>query len=239
MEILFNEKIARSYDSWSETPQGRAVYRLEGEVLLKLGGLAVGHRILEVGCGTGAHLKIFLEEGLNVAGVDISLPMLQVAKEKLGNYVQLFLCEAENLPFREKSFDCVTLITTLEFIPDPDRAVHEALRVSRGKILLGVLNKYSFLGMKRRVKDIFRPSIFNRARFYSIWDLKRLVAKVAPEALVDWASVLVLPMSAQPYFAALERRLSFCRNPLGAFLGMAVSMKEEGNRAKTRKEATE
>ena len=239
MEVLFDEKIALSYDRWAETPQGRKAYDLEGELLFKLGELAVGDRVLEVGCGTGAHLEFFLREGLNVVGVDISPHMLLVARQRLGNKVRLSLGDAENLPFKEKSFDCVTLITTLEFIPDPDKAVHEAHRVSRGKVLLGVLNKYSFLGMKRRLMAKFRPSIYNRARFYSVWELRRLVTKAVPGAIVDWASVLMLPMSVQPYFAALERRLSFRRNPLGAFLGMAVSMREEVNRAKTREEVKE
>ena len=226
MEILFNDKIAQSYDRWAETPQGRTAYGLEGELLLKLGELAVGQRVLEVGCGTGAHLEVFLREGMNVMGIDISPYMLRVARQKLGKGVRLCLGDAENLPFKEKSFDCVALITTLEFIPDPDKAIHEALRVSRSKVLLGVLNKYSFLGITRRLKDRFRPSIYNRARFYSIWELRRLVTKAVPEAIVDWASILVLPMDWQHHFTRLERRLSFRRNPLGAFLGLVVSIRE-------------
>jgi ubiquinone/menaquinone biosynthesis C-methylase UbiE len=226
MQVLFDEKIARSYDRWAETPQGRKAYGLEGELLLKLGDLAVGQSVLEVGCGTGAHLNLFLREGMHVIGVDISPPMLRAARQKLGKNVQLLLGDAENLPFREKSFDCVTLITTLEFVSDPGKAVQEALRICRGKVLLGVLNMYSFLGISRRLKGIFRPSIFNRARFYSIWKLKRLVTKAVPKAIVDWASVLVLPMSWQQYCPGLERWLSFRKNPLGAFLGMKVLIKE-------------
>ena len=222
MKVLFDEKIAQSYDRWAETPQGRKAYELEGELLLKLGRLAQGEGVLEVGCGTGAHLKIFMRKRLKVTGIDISSPMLRVARERLRKGARLFLGDAENLPFKEKSFDCVTLITTLEFIPDPDRAVHEALRVSRGKVLLGVLNKYSFLGIKRRLAGKFRPSIYNRARFYSIWELRRLVAKEVPVAIVDWASILVLPMGWQHHLARLERRLSFRKNPLGAFLGLKV-----------------
>ena len=226
MEVLFDEKIAESYDHWAETPQGRTAYSLEGELLLKLGGLAEGHRILEVGCGTGAHLEVFLREGLNVVGVDISPHMLRVARQRLGDRARLCLGDAEKLPFKEGSFDCVALITTLEFIPHPDKAVREALRVSKGKVLMGILNKYSFLGIKRRLKGMFRPSIFNRARFYCLWELKRLVTKSVPEAIVDWVSVLVLPMSWQQYWPRLERWLSFRKNPLGAFLGMKVVIKE-------------
>lgn len=226
MEILFNEKIAQSYDRWAETPQGRKAYDLEGELLFKLGELAVGDRVLEVGCGTGVHLEFFLREGLNVVGVDISPPMLRVARQRLGNRVRLSLGDAENLPFKENSFDCVALITTLEFMPDPDKALHEAFRICRGKVLLGVLNKYSFLGIARRLKSPFRPSIFDQARFYSIWELKSFVSKAVPKAILDWASVLVLPMSWQHHFPSLERRLSFRRNHLGAFLGLAVSIAE-------------
>lgn len=226
MEVLFDKKIARSYDRWADTPQGRGAYGLEGELLLKLGELAVGQRFLEVGCGTGAHLDVFLRGELNVMGVDISPHMLRVARQKLGRRVRLCLGDAGNLPFKERSFDCVALITTLEFIHDPEGALRDALRVSKGKVLLGVLNKYSFLGMKRRLRGMFRPSIFNRARFYSIGELRTLVAKAVPEAIVDWASVLVLPMSWQKYFAGLERRLSFRKNPLGAFLGLSVLIKE-------------
>ena len=226
MEVLFDEKIAQSYDRWAETPQGRQAYSLEGELLLQLGAFAVGQRVLEVGCGTGAHLEIFLRKGLTATGIDISPFMLRVARQKLVEKVLLGLGDAENLPFKSKSFDCVALITTLEFVPDPERAVREALRVSRGKILLGVLNKYSFLGMKRRLVGMFRPGIFNRARFYSIWELRRLIRRAMPEAIVDWASVLVLPMGRQRYLTGLERRLSFRRNPLGAFLGLRVMIQE-------------
>lgn len=226
MQVLFDEKIARSYDRWAETPQGRKAYDVEVELLLKLGDLAPGQTIVEVGCGTGAHLGVFLREGIHVIGVDISPHMLRVARQALGKGVQLLLGDAENLPFKENSFDCVALITTLEFVSNPDKAVHEVLRVSRGKVLLGVLNKYSLVGITRRLKGIFRPSIFNRARFYSIWELRRLVTKAVPEAIADWASVLVLPMSLQNHFTSLERWLSFRKNPLGAFLGLSVSIKE-------------
>jgi len=226
MKVLFDEKIASLYDAWLETPQGRRAYELEAELITRVGRLAFGQKMLEVGCGTGVHLEIFQREGSRAFGIDVSPPMLRLAQARLGKRAPLCLGEAENLPFREKSFDSVALITTLEFISSPRKAVQEAVRVSRGKVLLGVLNSYSWLGILRRLKGQFRPTIYNRARFYSIWKLKRLIGKVAREASVDWASVLVLPISWQSHFPKLERRLCFGRNPLGAFLGVKVSTKE-------------
>lgn len=224
MEVLFDEEIARSYDRWGDTPQGMNAYALEGELLLKLGALAAGQTVLEVGCGTGAHVDLFLKKGLKAVGIDISPPMVRVARKKLGNRPCFCLGNGEHLPFKEKSFDCVALITTLEFIPNPDRALSEAMRVSRGKVLLGILNKYSFLGIKRGVLGTFRPNVYNRARFYGIGELRKLVIRTIPEAVVDWASVLVLPMGWQQYLPGLERRLSFRRNPLGSFLGVRASI---------------
>ncbi len=226
MKVLFDEKTATLYDAWVETPQGRKAYELEGEFIVRFGKLTAGQKILEVGCGTGIHLEIFRREGPKVFGVDVSPHMLRWAQRRLGKRAQLCLGEAENLPFRAKSFDSVALITTLEFISNPKRAVQEALRVSRGKVVLGVLNTYSVLGIIRRLKGRFRPTIYNRAQFYSIWQLRRLIAEVAPEAVADWASVLVLPVSWQTRLPRLERRLSFRRNPFGAFLGFKISTKE-------------
>ena len=156
----------------------------------------------------------------------MSSPMLRLAQARLGKGGQLCLGGAENLPFRDKSFDSVALITTLEFVASPGRAIQEAVRVSRGQVLLGVLNSYSWLGILRRLKSLFHRTIYDRARFYSIWQLKRLIADVAPEGVVDWTSVLVLPLSWESHFPELERRFSFRRNPLGAFLGLKVSIEE-------------
>jgi len=226
MDVLFNEKIARSYDRWAETPRGRKAYEMEGELVLQLGKLTSGDKLLEVGSGTGLHLEIFLKAGLNVVGVDISPFMLQASRKRVGFKGGLCLADALNLPFQERSFDIVAMLTTLEFISDPVRAVQEAFRVSRGLVLLGVLNKYSFLAITRRFKGIFRPNILSQARFYSIWELQKLIRAVCPEAAIQWASILVLPMSWQCTLTRLERRLSLRRNPLGAFLGLRVSLME-------------
>jgi len=226
MEILFNEEIARSYDQWAETPRGRRAYELEGELLLRLGRLAPGQKILEVGCGTGAHLGIFLREGLEVFGLDVSPFMLRKARSRLGNEIPLCLGDAGRLPFKDGSFETVMLITTLEFLSSPAEALREAIRCSRERVVLGVLNGFSFLGAARTLKGKLRRGIYNRARFYTIWELRRLVAEAAPGARVDWASVLVLPVSCQSRFPELERWLSFRRNPLGAFLGLAISARE-------------
>jgi ubiquinone/menaquinone biosynthesis C-methylase UbiE len=225
VKILFNERVAQVYDRWFETEKGSLADWFEKELMSRIVELKLGEIILDVGCGTGNHLLFFGAKGIKTIGIDISLPMLRLAQGKLGQPNVLCLGKAEALPFKEKSFDSVSLITTLEFVEDPLRALQEAVRVSRRKIILGVLNKYSLIAVSRRIKGIFRPSIYNKARFYSIWELKKLLAKVLGKGNLNWGSALMLPLSFQDGFGCLERIISFRKNPFGAFLVVGLSIK--------------
>jgi len=226
VKILFNERVAQGYDGWFETKKGAMADRFEKELISRIVELKPGEIILDVGCGTANHIQYFLERGMKTIGLDISLPMLRVAQNKLGERGGLCLGRAEALLFKANSFDCVSLITTLEFVEDPLKTLQEAVRVSRKEIILGILNKYSLTALGRRIKGIFRPSIYNKAKFYSIWELKKLLTKVLGKGNLNWGSALILPLSFQAWFGSLERILSFRRNPFGAFLAVGVSIKK-------------
>jgi ubiquinone/menaquinone biosynthesis C-methylase UbiE len=226
VKILFNERVAQGYDGWFETKKGAMADRFEKELISRIVELKPGEIILDVGCGTANHIQYFLERGMKTIGLDISLPMLRVAQNKLGERGGLCLGRAEALLFKANSFDCVSLITTLEFVEDPLKTLQEAVRVSRKKIILGILNKYSLTALGRRMKGIFRPSIYNKARFYSIRELKKLLTKVLGKHYLNWGSTLILPLSFQEGFGDLERILSFRKNPFGTFLAVRVSIKK-------------
>jgi ubiquinone/menaquinone biosynthesis C-methylase UbiE len=226
VKILFNERVAQVYDRWYETKKGLLADWFEKELMARNVELNPGGKILDVGCGTGNHLLFFGAKGMETIGIDISLPMLRVAQKKLSQSNLLCMGKSEALPFKEKSFDIISLITTLEFVEDPLRALQEAVRVSRKEIILGILNKYSLTALGRRIKGIFRPSIYNKARFYSIWELKKLLTKVLGKGNLNWGSALILPLSFQEWFGGLERILSFRKNPFGAFLAAGASIKK-------------
>lgn len=226
MKILFNERVAQVYDKWFEMKKGSLADWFEKELMSRIVELKPGEIILDVGCGTGNHIQYFLERGMKTIGVDISLPMLRVAQNKVGERSGLCLGKAEALPFKANCFDCVSLITTLEFVEDPLKTLQEAVRVSRKEIILGILNKYSLTALGRRIKGIFRPSIYNKAKFYSIWELKKLLTKVLGKGNLNWGSALILPLSFQEWFGGLERILSFRKNPFGVFLAAGASIKK-------------
>ncbi|MDO8785573.1 MAG: methyltransferase domain-containing protein, partial [Syntrophales bacterium] len=137
--MIFGEEVARSYDDWLTTPVGGYIDGREKELILALTLPRKGERLLDVGCGTGEHLLFFRERGCDVTGIEPSPFMLEIAKQKLGHRAEVHTGKAEDLPFSDNEFDIVTLITSLEFTDDPEKAIAEAVRVSRDRVFLGVL----------------------------------------------------------------------------------------------------
>jgi len=222
MGYVFDFKVARQYDKWYQSPQNRFVADLEDQLLLRLLEPVRGERVLDIGCGTGRHLSMFLELGLDVTGLDASPHMLAIAREKLGHRAELYQGLAEDLPFEDNSFDIATLITTLEFVDDVQKALQEACRVANKRIFLGALNRYAIKGIERRIKGIFSESTYNRARFFSVWELKRNVRQILGKPRLRRGTVLQLPASCRKYTQHLERWPFVHNCPFGCFIGMVV-----------------
>ncbi|MBN1889419.1 MAG: hypothetical protein JW850_15600, partial [Thermoflexales bacterium] len=109
------------------------------------------------------------------------------------------------------------MVTTLEFLERPQEALAEARRVARRGVVLGVLNRWSLLGLQRRLGGLFRPTVYDAARFYGVGELKRLLRLITREqARVVWRTTL-FPRG-WPWSQA--------RLPWGGFIGMAVIVKE-------------
>jgi SAM-dependent methyltransferase len=160
--------VVSGYEAWYETT-GRQADRLEKLLLRRL--LACSPQadtILEVGCGTGHFTRWFGEQGVRAMGLDLSLPMLAEAG-RLGS--PFFMRgDALALPFSSGVFDLIALITTLEFVLDPNQALAEGLRVAQQGLILGVLNRQSLLGW--RLKREGGPA-WEAARLFTPAELSR------------------------------------------------------------------
>ncbi|MFQ6050380.1 MAG: class I SAM-dependent methyltransferase [Candidatus Hydrothermarchaeota archaeon] len=83
-------------------------------------------KILDLGCGTGRHLKLIKKMGFFVVGLDISHKMLLASKIK----DNLILGDAESLPLRSNSFDTVMcMFNTFGQFPDREKVVKEVRRI--------------------------------------------------------------------------------------------------------------
>ena len=99
-----------------------------------------GMKVLDIGCGTGAHLKLYHNAGCEVFGIDTSPSMFDQAKEKLGETANLHFGDASNMPYPDDQFDLIISSTVLHEMPAEVRSevLNEAKRVLKkdGHILL-------------------------------------------------------------------------------------------------------
>jgi len=203
--------LAGSYEAWYET-EGRVADRRERELLAwLLSGFPGGRTALEIGTGTGHFLHWLRTIGWRAVGLDRSPWMLAEAVRR--DRVGVVHGDAGALPFGARSFDLALMITTLEFLPDPARALREAARVARSGLVLGVLNRMHPLAQQRKQSG---APLWQAARFYTPRELQQEVqAALGGQAFeVTWRTTLV------PRFWPVRHS----RLPIGAFIGMSVRL---------------
>jgi ubiquinone/menaquinone biosynthesis C-methylase UbiE len=102
-----------------------------GRLRRRLWEQAQGHRVLEVGVGTGRNLPHYPPES-RVVAVDLSPGMLRRAvrrANRAGRQVDFVLADAQHLPFREDAFDTVAATCVFCSVPDPVQGLKELRRV--------------------------------------------------------------------------------------------------------------
>lgn len=187
---------AAVYDRWHETESGTFALAQEKRLLQHFMApwTRRQQKLLEVGCGTGRFLQFFWESGFDVTGLDASPAMLELARERLGHRADMHLGQAEHLPFRDKEFDVVALLTLLEFCPDPVPVLQEALRVARKAILVTFLNKQSWYALCRRGSLRRKKNgLLDQARWFSWWEIQALLYRHAGPRPMAGRSVLIGP----------------------------------------------
>lgn len=89
--------------------------------------------VLDVGAGSGAFARAFADEGLRVAGVDLSQRMLVYAHQKAPN-IPFILARMEELPFRADAFDLVFLSHVLHETDTLTHTLGELRRCARQRV---------------------------------------------------------------------------------------------------------
>jgi SAM-dependent methyltransferase len=98
--------------------------------LLDAAAIGGGSRVLDVCCGTGIATAAAARRGAVATGLDFSAAMLEQARRSHREIV-FDQGDAEALPFADRSFTAVVSNFGVHHVPDPARAIGEALRVLR------------------------------------------------------------------------------------------------------------
>ena len=134
-------------------------------------------KVLDLGCGNGRLYQLFRGNNIDYVGVDFSENLVNIAKEKYGNYFKP--ADILNLPFLNENFDSVWSISVLHHIPSAEmrkRVLSEIKRVlvPNGRVIVTCWKIKSFFR-----KDVFIP-FHGKKRYYHVFskkEIKRLFEK--------------------------------------------------------------
>ena len=131
-------------------------------------------KVLDLGCGTGRLRSLFTDKNIDYTGVDFAENLIQIAKEKYGDYFKT--ADILSLPFSSQYFDSVWSIAVLHHIPTDKlrkQVLGEIKRVLKpnGRVIMTCW----------KIKSLFRKDIFipfhGKKRYYHVFS-KRGIGKL-------------------------------------------------------------
>lgn len=137
-------------------------------------------KVLELGCGTGEFWRKNidnLDKNLNICISDFSESMLKIAKANLKDIKLKFKFKeinAENIPFKDNTFDIIIAQHMIYFVPNMDKALKEIKRVLRpgGKLYVTANSKYSMLELNELLEDFSPKSGLNSNGYSTRFELE-------------------------------------------------------------------
>jgi demethylmenaquinone methyltransferase/2-methoxy-6-polyprenyl-1,4-benzoquinol methylase len=137
--------VAGKYDLMNDLMSG-GIHRLWKRITVDQSGVKRGHKVLDIAGGTGdltlKFARMVGQEG-KVILADINDSMLKVGRDKLinsgvGGNVEYVQANAECLPFKDNTFDVITIAFGLRNVTDQNAAIASMLRVLKpgGKLMI-------------------------------------------------------------------------------------------------------
>ncbi|MGB7968655.1 MAG: class I SAM-dependent methyltransferase [Methanobacterium sp.] len=166
------DKQAEKYDSGNKGKHARSLYE---SVLNKLDEYTFTN-ILDVGCGTGNLLKLISSKyDVQIAGVDLTPKMLNIAKIKLGDEADLKVSDSEELPFEDNKFDMVICTDSFHHYPHPEKVLAEIGRVLENNGMLLIADPTVPAPLRQLVNLYFKLSRSGDVKIYSESDICKLL----------------------------------------------------------------
>lgn len=100
---------------------------------------------LDIGCGTGNTIDMLSKDypDAKFTGIDLAEKMIEVAKKKVQREnVEFLVGDAENLPFKDNSYDVIICKESIHHYPAPEKFFSECSRVLRnnGRLIIVDMN---------------------------------------------------------------------------------------------------
>jgi demethylmenaquinone methyltransferase/2-methoxy-6-polyprenyl-1,4-benzoquinol methylase len=137
------DSVASRYDLMNDLMSG-GMHRIWKRFTIEQSGVRPGQKVLDIAGGTGDLARAF-QERVGPTGTvlltDINAAMLARGRDRMlddGRVIEAVRCDAERLPFPDRTFDCVSVAFGLRNMTHKDRALAEMFRVLRpgGRLLV-------------------------------------------------------------------------------------------------------
>jgi len=216
---------AEGQEAWLKTSLGQYILSRQRDLILDLVAPGAGERVLNISCRADSHRQIFRGQGCLVTAVNCCTPVSMHSGGDSDAEVRFDSGGAADLPYSDDEFDAVAVINVLETSADPQKVIAEAIRVCRGRVFIGFLNKRSLAGSRQRLQEIFGFPVSGKIQFFSMEEIKRMVGSLIEAPVFKWGSVIYFPAIVYDFFTELEELVPLAKNPLGAFAGLAFPVK--------------
>ncbi len=143
------DAFAQAYAEQTQTNAYNAYY--ERPAIRALVGDVAGARVLDAGCAAGEHALWLVESGAQVTAIDISEPMVHLARTRLDDRAVVLAADiAQPLPFGEAAFDIVFSSLTLHYLTDwgPTLAEFERVLAPGGTLVFSTHHPSLDLGLE-------------------------------------------------------------------------------------------
>ena len=133
---------------------------------------------LDAGCGAGTYSRFIAEQGIDIVGLDYSLPSLQKAQLKGEESISWCVADINKIPFKSDNFDSVICFGVMQALDTSENAVKGLSKIVKpgGYVYIDALNSrclpHIWEQLTRRVRK--KPM---HLRYETVNNLKRLMQK--------------------------------------------------------------
>lgn len=141
--------------------------------------------VLDLGCGSGVHVKEIAPRCREIVGVDYSHQMLKLAEAELSTLPRrnwsLVLADAQALPLPGARFDWIVSMGLLDYVPSAAAVIAECRRVLRpgGSLLVSLPKTPSLFAPLRTA-----PGDWLKARLFDLPPIRNVFSRAQVEALL-------------------------------------------------------
>jgi len=201
-------------EGWKHFAPLEAITTPAAARLVHFAGVIKGHRVLDVGCGTGVVAVTAARAGAHVDAIDLTPELLEVARENAAIAqvnIKFLEADVEELPFSDAAFDVVLSQFAHMFAPRPEVAVSEMLRVLRpgGTIAFATWPPELLVGRTMQVSARYMPppppGIASPVEWGDPQVITQRLGNAVTDITFDGYTLMIPVLSPQHFRANVER----------------------------------